>query len=334
MAYIPRKFGGNFLPVRDANRLADSIRDVRDEPTRRLIQGQRPQQGHILAKIVTAGPNKEANYTDERYWCQPQYIKGATSVTDKIVFADNKNFKPTIFTVSNLPEQPARAHGLAANAIVRIWQEWDRGNPANRPRWVMDEAPSPFVQVVVNGPDTGMSYGYYNATLVTGGPAATIDTTVALTSIHFGEFAPTPNCFVENAAEMNCTSWQIPNGSLMFGKIIGTAKNGPSATAQLPNTTAPLIRVCYGGFGIPFLVKLVQVGGAGGGVGTQATWTYDIYNIDDVPAVRFRGPVATARSPLKPRANGATAPALWGLAANYGSSGGGLVLLIAYEDTE
>lgn len=135
---IPNITGG-LVRGRQGRAMAAAMRDMQNAGA--LDIGDiisSPQHGRFLGRIVAKGPNGEANFTDARYWVQPGNIQGG-KVSDPIDFKDNKNFKPSIFPVTNLPEWKTGTHQIGLGEAVSFWLAWDRGKP-NRPHWVMSES--------------------------------------------------------------------------------------------------------------------------------------------------------------------------------------------------
>jgi hypothetical protein len=106
----------------------------------------RPVYDIFLGKVVTSGPNSEADYTDERYWVKPQYIVGGDTSADPIdtdditpdTLPDEAGGQiPDTLTVTNIAEWLDGSHQLRSGALVFYigiydWQE------QSIIRWVMN----------------------------------------------------------------------------------------------------------------------------------------------------------------------------------------------------
>lgn len=93
----------------------------------------------FLAKVVTAGPDGEANFNNEMYWLEPQAIQ-ENLVTFPVAFNDDHSLTPkTIIPATNLHEQPATggtfSHTLQAGTKVRVFAEIDQ-SPIPKVRYV------------------------------------------------------------------------------------------------------------------------------------------------------------------------------------------------------
>jgi len=92
--------------------------------------------------IINSGPNKDADFTDERYWVQRAFVKGAApndQVTVQQEVAQSQSSGTTssgvgfdqnasnIFVVTNLIEQKTHLHSVPFNTPVWVFAWWDSG---------------------------------------------------------------------------------------------------------------------------------------------------------------------------------------------------------------
>lgn len=107
-------------------------------------------------KIVTAGPDGEADYTDHRYWVQRGYLTGATA-TDPLevtVYPDTAGLYE-IVTATNLAEEREESHFLREGQPVKY--EWLQDKNGVRRCWIQQSLPSGtfLVKVVKDGGSAG-----------------------------------------------------------------------------------------------------------------------------------------------------------------------------------
>jgi hypothetical protein len=165
------RFPNTHLTPRDPNKFAST--NMVNELIAAVNAGQPPfvtGQGRPVpysdfafpAKIVSAGPNGEPNYTDERYWVKPLFVAGG-KVEDTLNLLDDKILLPGKFaTATNLVEWAMGSgagggpHALPPGTIVFVRTLVDVGkagvsgapdDPA-RPRFVFDRVPDPVIPVV------------------------------------------------------------------------------------------------------------------------------------------------------------------------------------------
>jgi hypothetical protein len=99
------------------------------------------------AVIVAKGPNKEANYTDERYWAAKCFIdQGKT--TDTLSFVtEPKEIDPVgIYTVVNRPERQSHSHLLQLGQYCLVEGWLDHSDP-QQVRFMVSEPATPFAPV-------------------------------------------------------------------------------------------------------------------------------------------------------------------------------------------
>jgi hypothetical protein len=92
--------------------------------------------------ISATGPNREADFTDERYWVARAFVKGAApndqvSIQQEVTQSQSPSGPPSgvgfdqnpsnIFCVTNLPEVKTHSHTLSPGTPVWVWAWWDSG---------------------------------------------------------------------------------------------------------------------------------------------------------------------------------------------------------------
>src|ERR1044072_551864 len=129
--------------------------------------GASPVYECFLGVVVDAGPDEEADYSDERYWVQKASIPTSLS-TDQITPEgytaadldlgghDPTPDEPTIVTVTNLPELLDHTHNLTAGTPVHAFAFYDTTAANPRKHWVMSSgsagAATPAVLIRITGP--------------------------------------------------------------------------------------------------------------------------------------------------------------------------------------
>jgi len=113
----------------------------------------------FLGKIVSAGPASEADYTDERYWIEPQKAATTGDVRSTIhATADHSLFTDKIVTATNLIELLiGKKHRTPAGTLVRVFAEADDSGAV---QFAFSEDPPPvdeLVRVTVAGGSGGNS---------------------------------------------------------------------------------------------------------------------------------------------------------------------------------
>jgi hypothetical protein len=100
---------------------------------------QRARFAPLLARVTTAGPAGEANYTDERYWVKLAWVDGPSDkdvedAAEPLSFTSYGEPKqgehPIIFTATNLAEQVGGSHVLYENTPVWVFPIYDGGDPS------------------------------------------------------------------------------------------------------------------------------------------------------------------------------------------------------------
>lgn len=97
--------------------------------------------GGWAGKIVDAGPEEEADFTDERYWVERTRCKNhdedPVDAAAEFEALDEEHELANIVAVTNLPEILDGGHALAVGTDVWVWEVWDRSDPPRARRVMM-----------------------------------------------------------------------------------------------------------------------------------------------------------------------------------------------------
>jgi len=138
---VPQKSKGDPLLASEVNRLSaaeklvSSIRGGNGIRVKRTASGvtisYRPTGARFLCKIVTAGPDSEADYTDSRYWVSVVFVANTSgSDTEKIELTvwPNDNVRHQILTATNLAEYLDDTHQLREGTPVWVTEVYDKSS--------------------------------------------------------------------------------------------------------------------------------------------------------------------------------------------------------------
>lgn len=116
----------------------------------------------IFGKIVDAGPESEADYTDCRYWVERSSIDldETDAETEKVEFValTTGDYREKVFTATNLAEIVSDSHRLSVDTNVFVLKFYDTGDPST-PRYFMWQTPTNFLLFPVDVSQTGGSAG-------------------------------------------------------------------------------------------------------------------------------------------------------------------------------
>jgi len=263
------------------------------------------------AIIQNAGPNGEADYSNNRYWVKSAYCSNTTttwtggsanaesnfSPTDAITLSANTSPNPYYawLTATNFAEEIAASHSVAVGTYVWVDSVYDQGTegqPSTK-RYFFTSVGQANVVVQVGtqsggSGDTASGYGgKYNGTLYSG------KSSVAPTAGNFSSGAlsigPT-NCFVCNLAEVGGTNW-VPNNSWALGLVVGETTE---------DTPRPIVYIWISPPNPLVACEVTDDGsGSNGSATTAATYKYNVKDLSG-------STIATSLTPAKPRPFGAS----------------------------
>jgi hypothetical protein len=114
----------------------DNLRDLAKQVSLIIKSEVGHPQERLLVKIVSAGPNGEADYMDGRYWLQKIAVLAGKQNDAVKIKNDNAEQNAgskvdSIFTGTNCPEWHAMTHGLPVDGsqIFECFGWWDVGSP-------------------------------------------------------------------------------------------------------------------------------------------------------------------------------------------------------------
>jgi hypothetical protein len=139
------RFANTPVGLRDPNKLAttnmhNELAQALNALQPQFVTGQqRPARGSaftFLARITDKGPNGEKDYTDERYWVKPAYIRGSTVANAGILPDDDPSLLGvSAITAINIAEfsltgtPGVASHVLPNFTMVRVTACVDVGTP-------------------------------------------------------------------------------------------------------------------------------------------------------------------------------------------------------------
>ena len=135
MPIMPKRMGA-FLTPTNWNRavnLLKRIQHIRGGPKISVTQGPSGvlishAKDCFFADIQALGPDSEADYEDERYWVQEQYVSNtATDTTEAVTLAAKT--APLHVTATNLAEIAGSTHSVAAGEYVKVYIVRDANSP-------------------------------------------------------------------------------------------------------------------------------------------------------------------------------------------------------------
>ncbi len=141
MSGIPGVYGfdGNGVA-----RIVSAVRHVETlaEQVERVIRPMRrgPQQyiEHWVGRIVTAGPDSESDYSDERYWVKEARAANTTGLPDTAVTLEDRPSSDQTHrhvTATNLVEIAAGSHDLVADTPVHVFAIYDQQSEPVKRYW-------------------------------------------------------------------------------------------------------------------------------------------------------------------------------------------------------
>lgn len=223
-----------------------------------------------LAKIVDAGPDAEADYTDPRYWIQRQLFEETAyralptlseDTTEASFDLSGLPGEPSIVTATNGAELAAGTHKLAVGEYVWYWNVWARGDPTRRHYMFFRsvESRNAFATATaIAGPG-----GYYDGKMYAGS-AIDVDPAGGNPSPLDGLTLPgASDCLIVHLGEQFYSGNILRLPQDVEGKIIGITNETPART----------VIVCMRGVPRPDTDAMGEsLGGATSGPGNEDTW--------------------------------------------------------------
>lgn len=201
--------------------------------------------------ISAKGPNGEDDFTDERYWVQRAFVKGAApnaqiTVQQEVAPSTSSATTPSgvgadqnasnIFVVTNLLEQKTHLHSLVPGTAVWFWGSWDAGltsvpadgtdasQPDNQKHYLMSVYARPMFKIT----GTSTKPGTYTANPMKA-PTAVLDPTSssAMAETDFGVALTSTTVYLINISEKGNTSGHTQSaGVIVPGDLRGFAADG------------------------------------------------------------------------------------------------------------